>query len=233
VDLKVDLKQRGGTDNMPNIAGEIVAISVGKPQHVSYKGQEIHTAIYKKPITGPVKVSSLNIAGDEQANLEFHGGVDKAINVYSYDRYPYWEEELGKSLEISSFGENLTVKGMREEDVCIGDIYEIGDILVQVSEPRVPCGKLSMRMEEDTMVSRVHANGYSGFYFRVLREGTIGGEDATIRLVERHPKGITLEQANHIRYHDSENKAALQLLLDLKELSSPWHNWLSDRLARL
>lgn len=218
---------------MQNIVGEVVAISVGKPQHVSYKGQDIHTAIYKTPIIGPVHVTALNIAGDEQANLEFHGGVDKAINVYSYDRYPYWEQELGKKLELSSFGENLTVKGMREEDVCIGDIYAIGDILVQVSEGRVPCGKLSMRMDEETMVSRVRETGYSGYYFRVLREGTIGGADATIRLVERHPKGITVAQANHIRYHDNENKEALQMLLDLQELSSPWHNWLRARLASL
>ncbi|QSF44812.1 MOSC domain-containing protein [Paenibacillus tianjinensis] len=161
---------------------EVISLNVGKPVKVDYRGKPLETGIYKLPAMGPVRLHTGGFDGDGQADLVNHGGPDKAVCVYPVEHYAYWEEQLGKKLENSAFGENLTVRGLLETEVCIGDVYEIGSCLLQVSQPRFPCFKLSQKHGPADMPAKVLATGYSGFYFRVLREGVIAAGDAVVKV---------------------------------------------------
>ncbi len=122
---------------------QLLSINIGLPKEVTYGGKVIHTGINKKQVKEPVYLSFVKFNGDGQADLVHHGGVDKAVCVYTSDHYPYWEKELNQNLVYGAFGENITVNGMREEDVCIGDTFELGQAIVQVTQPRQPCFKLA------------------------------------------------------------------------------------------
>lgn len=166
---------------------KIVSINVAKPKTVLYKGKEVSTGIFKKPVEHPVYLSFLNFEGDGQANLVHHGGKDKAVCAYSYEHYSYWEKKLGRSLEYGSFGENLTMIGMVEEEVCIGDIFQLGEALVQVSQPRQPCYKLSIKLSVQDLPNQIQNTGFTGFYCRVLQEGWVE-KNSPVRLISRHPQ---------------------------------------------
>ncbi|AMA72852.1 MULTISPECIES: MOSC domain-containing protein [Aneurinibacillus] len=208
---------------------EILSINVGKPKNVFCDGMEITTGIYKKPVTTEVFLSTLNFTGDGQADLVHHGGVDKAVCVYPYEHYPYWETQLGQMLEFAAFGENLTVKGMTEEKVHIGDIFQLGEAVVQISQPRQPCYKLAKRYNIVDLPLKVQQTGFTGFYFRVLQKGWVNPA-STIQLLERHPAGITVAFANQIMHHDKKNKEAIRKLLEIDELSASWKKTLQKRL---
>jgi MOSC domain-containing protein YiiM len=160
---------------------KIVSLNIGKPVTVDYRGKPVETGIYKSPAEGPVKLSVNGLQGDGQADLVNHGGPDKAVCVYPLEHYAHWEELLGKKLEYAAFGENITTTGLIETEVCIGDVYEIGTAVLQVSQPRYPCFKLSQKHGPADMPARVLATGYSGFYFRVLREGEIAAGDMIVK----------------------------------------------------
>jgi MOSC domain-containing protein YiiM len=208
---------------------EIVSLNVGKPMTVTYNGKELSTGIYKSPVQAPVFLSKLNFDGDGQADLVYHGGVDKAVCVYSYEHYPYWEKELERELPLGAFGENLTVKGIREEDVCIGDIFQLGEAVVQISQPRQPCHKLAKRYDIPTLPVLVQNTGFTGFYFRVLEEGWVKPDDS-LRLLTRHPQEITVSFANQIMHHDRQNQEGIEKILDVKELSDSWRKTFRKRL---
>ena len=154
--------------------GLILSLCLSKPKQVSYRGEEVMTGIFKAPVDGPVLISANGLEGDGQADLRFHGGKHKAVYAYPADHYSYWEQQIGRALPHGAFGENLTVAGIDESTVRIGDIFAVGDVLLQVSEPRIPCFKLVMRMQAGADFStRFLASGRSGIYFRVLREGVV------------------------------------------------------------
>lgn len=157
---------------------EISSIYVGSPEVCEFEGKKVETAIFKRPAGSPVFLSRTNFDGDKQADLVHHGGADKAVCVYPADHYPYWENALGEKLPQAAFGENLSVKGLTEQDVCIGDIFKLGEALVQVSQPRQPCFKLAKKLNVKDMVLKVRDTGYSGFYFRVLEEGIVVPDSA-------------------------------------------------------
>ena len=161
---------------------EVISLNVGKPVTVYYRGKPLETGIYKLPAAGPVRLHAEGFEGDGQADRVNHGGPDKAVCVYPIEHYVYWEEQLGKKLEYSAFGENITVSGLLENEVCIGDVYEIGSCLLQVSQPRFPCFKLSQKHGPADMPAKVLSTGYSGFYFRVLREGAVAAGDAVVKV---------------------------------------------------
>ncbi|WP_379130054.1 MOSC domain-containing protein [Paenibacillus sp. sgz500958] len=159
----------------------IESLNVGTPVTVDYRGKPLETGIYKSPAIEALQLSVNGFAGDGQADLVNHGGPDKAVCVYPHEHYSYWEERLGKKLAASAFGENLTTTGLLETEVCIGDIYEIGTALLQVSQPRYPCFKLSQKHGPADLPAQVLTTGYSGFYFRVLREGMIAPGDGIVK----------------------------------------------------
>lgn len=161
---------------------QLKSLNVGKPIGVDYKGKQLQTGIYKHPIQDNVFLGKDHIDGDGQADLVNHGGYDKAVCVYPFEHYPYWESYIGKSLDYAAFGENLTVTGMLESEVCIGDVFQIGDAILQVSQPRYPCFKLSQKHGVSDLPAQILKTGFSGFYFRVLQTGYINSNSTIVKL---------------------------------------------------
>lgn len=196
----------------------IVSLNVGKPVTVDYQGKDLSTGIYKQPVEGPLFLSTVNFEGDGQADLVNHGGADKAVCAYPYEHYAYWENTLGKSMPYAAFGENLTMRGLLEDRVCIGDVYRIGDAVVQVSQPRYPCFKLSQKHGVKDMPARVLNTGYSGFYFRVLEEGDVRA-DSPVTPLESHPAGTTVLDVLHMMKDGRKDEQGLNRMLELDVLS--------------
>ncbi|MEO2075097.1 MAG: MOSC domain-containing protein [Bacillus sp. (in: firmicutes)] len=210
----------------------IVSINVRTPQAFTYGEKTLLSAIDKKPVHGKIFLSTLNLDGDQQADLHFHGGPDKAVCVYSYDHYSFWESVLDTNLDAGAFGENLTVKGITEDDVWIGDVYELGEAIVQVTQPRQPCFKLATKLKQPKLPLMVQHTGYTGFYFRVLKEGTISSEDS-LKLLERNPGSVSISYANKLKYKEKTNLDGIKKMLSLKELSKDWTETFTNRLKEL
>ena len=150
----------------------IESLNIGKPIKEIFRDKEVTTGICKKPVSGPLNLKKLGFEGNGVADLKHHGGYDKAVCVYSTDHYLYWEEVLGIKLPVAAFGENLSVSGLHEDDVCIGDIFQLGTAIAQVSQPRQPCKTLAARYGRSDLVKMVVDTGRTGFYFKVLKLGT-------------------------------------------------------------
>ncbi|TLS38744.1 MOSC domain-containing protein [Pseudalkalibacillus caeni] len=211
--------------------GELVFVNVGKPLLTEYKGKELRTGIYKQPVHHEVFVGVDNIDEDMQADLVNHGGADKAVCVYPYEHYEYWAKMLHKDLNPGAFGENFTVKGLLEDGVCIGDRFEIGEALFEVSLPRQPCFKLAKKFGVEHMPQLVTNTGFSGYYLRVLQEGKIKAGTA-IKLVERKHSDITVSFVNNIKYHDRNNIEGIKKILAVDELSEGWRKSFEKRLLK-
>lgn len=208
---------------------EIVSINIGKPITVQDKGKELKTGIFKFQVNSPIFLGKLNFDGDGQADLIHHGGEEKAVCVYPYEHYPHWEKDLDRELTFGAFGENLTTKGILESDACIGDIFKLGEAVVQISQPRQPCFKLAKRYNVADLPIRFQNTGYTGFYFRVLKEGWVETH-STIDIIQRHPRKITVEFANHTMHQDKKNFEAIEEILEIDALSSNWRKTLAKRL---
>jgi MOSC domain-containing protein YiiM len=173
---------------------KLISLNTGRPRDVEVNGRLVRTSIWKSPRSGRLRVATLNIDGDEQSDLSVHGGTYKAVYCYPSEHYEYWRRELPHAeFPWGVFGENLTTEGLLETDVRIGDRLEIGSAQFLVTQPRQPCFKLGIRFGRDDMVKRFVANGRSGFYVRVVREGDIASGDA-IRLAERAENSITVSE---------------------------------------
>ncbi|ADC49979.1 hypothetical protein BpOF4_09620 [Alkalihalophilus pseudofirmus OF4] len=199
----------------------IHAIHIGQPREVAHGKQLIKTSIFKEPTDQRVEIHALGIKGDTQSDLVNHGGVDKAICAYSYDRYPFWEERLGQPAGHSAFGENITLYGWLEEEVQIGDVFELGTAVVQISQPRHPCYKLGIKHQQPKMPLWVKETGYSGFYFRVLKEGHASVED-DLKRIESYSHNPTVMEVNRCRNNSAATKEDLTKMLEVKELASEW-----------
>ncbi|CAM4213177.1 MOSC domain-containing protein YiiM [Paenibacillus endophyticus] len=209
----------------------ILSLNVGQPIVVEHKNKDVRTAIYKHPVLHHAFLSKLNFEGDGQADLEHHGGTDKAVCVYPIEHYAYWESELGAQLSPGAFGENLTTKGMLESQLCIGDIFRLGDAIVQVSQPRQPCFKLSIKFNMPTLPLLVQTTGFTGYYFRVLQEGFVPNQ-AELTLIERHPDAsLTVSFANRIMHMDKQNNEGIDQLLANSALSASWRKTFTKRKA--
>ena len=152
----------------------LVSVNVGMPKDVSWQGKTVYTGVWKRPVDGAAMVRRLNIDGDGQGDLAGHGGEYRAVFVYQIDSYRYWQNQLGRNDFIyGQFGENFTVDGLSDKEVCIGDHYRIGDAVFEVTQPRVTCYRVGIRMDEPQMAALLVAHGRPGFYFRVLEEGEV------------------------------------------------------------
>jgi MOSC domain-containing protein YiiM len=195
----------------PRVA-RLASIQVGTPAwRESAGGRRWRSAFFKEPLAGPVELRLTNLSGDRQADLSVHGGPDMAVLCYALDHYPAWRRELGLPAGPGGFGENFTISGQEERSVCIGDVYEVGEALVQVSQPRGPCWKISERWERPELLRRVEESGRHGWYLRVLREGMVeAGLD--LRLMERpHPEWTVRRASDVYRARRREPAGAAEL----------------------
>ncbi|MFZ2155461.1 MAG: MOSC domain-containing protein [Bradyrhizobium sp.] len=162
---------------------KLIAVSTGRPREVKWQGEKVRTSIFKEPVAGRVRIGQLNIEGDEQSDLEVHGGEDKAVYAYPSEHYAFWRDQLpGVELPWGVFGENLTVEGLLEGSVHSGDRFRMGSAEFVVTEPRMPCYKLALRFGRPDMVKRFMKSGRAGFYLAVLKEGETGAGDAIERI---------------------------------------------------
>ncbi|MBW4627031.1 MAG: MOSC domain-containing protein [Brasilonema octagenarum HA4186-MV1] len=211
---------------------KLISVNVGLPQEVTWKGKTVSTGIFKEPVSERVRVRSLNLDGDRQADLTVHGGLDKAVYVYPFEHYDYWRSELPDTeLTLGIFGENFTVTGLREEELNIGDRFKIGSVELMVTQPRLPCYKLAIRFGRSDMVKRFLASRRTGFYFRVLQEGEVGAGD-TLELVSRDTNNITVADITQLYVREPNNPELLHRVTQLKALPESWRDYFQELLRR-
>ena len=182
------------------MAGRLVSVNVGLPRDIAWRGQTVHTGIWKNPVEGRVKVRRLNLDGDGQGDLAGHGGPNRPVMVYQVDSYRYWESQLGRNnFSYGQFGENFTVDGLPDADVCVGDRYRIGSALFEVSQPRVTCYRVGIRMDDPQMAAKLVAHHRPGFYFRVLEEGEVGPADEIVKIADG-PEHMSIAEIDAMLY---------------------------------
>lgn len=202
----------------------LLSVNVGLPRDIAWQGRTVHTGIWKAPVEGPRKVRRLNIDGDGQGDTAGHGGEHRAVFVYQDDSYRYWQEHLGRShLVHGQFGENFTVEGLADTEVCIGDRYRIGSALFEVTQPRVTCYRLGIRMEETDMAALLVKHGRPGFYFRVIEEGDVEAGDEIIQ-VASGPESMSVFEINALLYLPPHPRERLERALRIPALSRGWHH---------
>ncbi len=199
----------------------VKSLNIGMPKKENFYGKKIMTGLCKQPVTHAVFLTTEGFEGNGVADRKHHGGPDKAVCVYSLDHYLYWEEVLGMKLSPAAFGENLSVSGLNEEDVCIGDVFELGNALVQVSQPRQPCSTLAARYGRKDFVKLVVDAGRTGCYFRVLQEGMVEPGTSLI-LKEKNSAQVSVAFANQIFHHDRTNREGIDKVLAVPAISESW-----------
>ncbi len=204
------------------MAGKLVSVNVGLPRDISWRGKTVHTAIWKSPVQGRVTVRRLNIDGDGQGDLAGHGGLNRPVMVYQTGSYHFWESELGRhDFSYGQFGENFTIDGLADDEVCIGDRFRIGSALFEISQPRVTCYRVGIRMDEPQMPMKLVAHHRPGFYFRVLEEGEVGAGDEIIKLADG-PERMTVAEIDAMLYLGSHTREQLDRALRIPALSEGW-----------
>jgi MOSC domain-containing protein YiiM len=209
----------------------IISLNVGLPSAQRYEDRKIITGGAKKPVPRAL-LRFENLDGDRQADRVNHGGFEKAVCVYPFDHYPYWNRQLGRDLKPGAFSENLTVSGAIETEVCVGDVFRIGEAMVQVSQPRMPCSKLAGKNGSKMLPKLIGDTGYTGFYMRVLSEGLVAADDS-FDLVRAHPERITIAEVNSIIYEKSNDVALIKRLAELAEFSEVGRALFARPLQRL
>lgn len=219
----------GGT---PPVSGRLVSVNVGLPRDVPWHGRTVHTAVWKHPVAGSHMVRTLNIDGDGQGDLAGHGGPHRAVLVYQLDSYRHWGEHLRRDdLTPGSFGENFTVDGLSDDVVCIGDRYRVGGALFEVSQPRVTCYRVGMRLAEPELPSLLISHRRPGFYLRVVEEGVVRAGDAVVQVHSGH-EGMTVAEIDGLLYLPGHEPAALSRALRITALSPGWQESFRAMLSK-
>jgi MOSC domain-containing protein YiiM len=209
---------------------KIVAISVGRPREVQWRGRKVQTSIFKAPVSRRVHVKRDNIEGDQQSDRSVHGGLEKAVYAYPAEHYTYWRRELSDAeLPWGAFGENFTTEGLLEDEVWIGDRYRVGTAEFVVTQPRMPCYKLAIRFGQTEMVKRFLQSRRSGFYLAVEREGEVGAGDAIERFA-RDERRLTVAEVVALYATDSATQPLLENASDHPSLPAAWREYFRKRL---
>jgi ferredoxin-NADP reductase/MOSC domain-containing protein YiiM len=210
----------------------LLSVNVGLPREVRWEGKVVRTAIWKEPVAGPRMARRMNIDGDDQADRLAHGGEHRAVFVYQIESYRYWERELGRAdFTYGQFGENFTVEGLADDEVCVGDRYRIGAAVFEVTQPRVTCYRVGIRMENSAMPSLLVAHHRPGFYLGVLEEGPVEAGDAIVK-VAAGPEGLTIAQVDALLYLPNKSRPRLERALRIPALSEGWKQSFQELLAR-
>jgi ferredoxin-NADP reductase/MOSC domain-containing protein YiiM len=212
--------------------GALLSVNVGMPRDVTWQGRTVHTAVWKKPVAGQRMVRRLNIDGDGQGDLAGHGGEQRAVFVYQIESYRYWQEQLGRDdLEYGQFGENLTVQGLADDQVCIGDRYRIGGAVFEVTQPRVTCFRVGIRMDDPQLPALLVSHHRPGFYFRVLTEGTVEAGQEIIKLASG-PEGMTVAEMDALLYLPRHPRQQVLRALRIPALSAGWKASFQEMLGQ-
>jgi len=207
---------------MDRQAGSLLSVNVGMPRDVSWQGRTVRTAVWKRPVDGPRLARRLNVDGDGQGDLAGHGGEQRAVFVYQIEAYRYWQRQLGRDdFEFGQFGENFTVRGLADDEVCIGDRYQIGEALFEVTQPRVTCFRVGIRMNDARIPALLVSHHRPGFYFRVLREGAVRAGDQIVR-VARGPQAMTVAEIDALLYLPGHPAQQVRRALTIPALSEGW-----------
>jgi MOSC domain-containing protein YiiM/ferredoxin-NADP reductase len=202
----------------------LLSVNVGLPRDIEWKGRTVHTGIWKNPVDGRCQVSRLNLNGDGQGDLAGHGGEQRAVFVYQIESYRYWQTQLKRADFVhGQFGENFTIEGLPDDDVCIGDRYRIGSALFEVTQPRVTCYRVGIRMNEPRMPALLTSSGRPGFYFRVLQEGEVGAGDEIVKAGEASER-LTVAEINALLYLPNHARDQLERALRIEALSPGWRS---------
>jgi MOSC domain-containing protein YiiM len=212
---------------------KILSINVSEPQKVVFNGKELITSIYKKPVSNKVAVSSQGIEGDRQADLTVHGGYDKAVYAYSYAHYQIWSEKLNSNFtEYGLVGENLTIDDFNEEDINIGDQFKINECLLQVSQPRIPCYKIGIKLNSRDFPRMFSQSGLLGSYLRVIHDGEITPGDE-IHKVHAEDNSMSIKDISNLLFVDVKNIELMKKALDIKPLTEEIKEKFRERLMKL
>jgi len=203
---------------------KLLSVNVGLPRDMTWNGKTVRTAIWKSPVQGRQMVRKLNVAGDGQGDLAGHGGEQRAVFVYQMDGYQYWESFLGrKDFIFGQFGENFTVEGLSDNEACIGDRYRIGDAVLEVTQPRVTCYRIGIRMNDPRMAALLVAHHRPGFYFRVLQEGEVGAGDDILKITDG-PERMSVAEVDALLYLPGHSQEQLERALRIPALSKGWQS---------
>src|SRR6266498_858947 len=209
----------------------LLSVNVGLPRDIEWNGRTVHTGIWKNPVGGRCRVSRLNLDGDGQGDLAGHGGEQRAVFVYQIESYSYWQEQLKRTGFVhGQLGENFTIEGLPDHAVCIGDRYQIGSALFEVTQPRVTCYRVGIRMNEPRMPALLTSSGRPGFYFRVLQQGEVGPGDEIVQVGEAKER-MTVAEINALLYSPYHARDRLERALRIEALSPGWR-WSLEALLQ-
>lgn len=207
-------------------------LSIGTPKTLKYgNGKEMQSAIEKQAVER-VFLAKEGFHGDQVADLKHHGGPERAVCIYPAEHYLLWEQEFQKPLPPATFGENLTVSGMLEQDVYIGDIFRVGDAIIQVTQGRVPCQTIDRRLDMTPLMKRMVKTGFTGYLCKVIKEGEIRA-DSDIELMESHPEQISVLYTNEVNFHRPKDIEAMAKILKVDALADEWRKHFEKRLEKL
>src|SRR5262247_2523101 len=202
----------------------LLSVNVGLPRDIEWKGRTVHTGIWKNPVPGRCRVGRLKLDGDDQGDLAGHGGEQRAVFVYQIESYRHWQVQLKRTdFVYGQFSDNFTIKGLADDVVCIGDRYRIGSALFEVTQPRVTCYRVGIRMNEPRMPALLTSSGRPGFYFRVLQEGEVGADDEIVKVGEAKER-MTVVEINALLYSPRHPGDQLERALRIEALSPGWRS---------
>lgn len=208
--------------------GKVLSVNVGGVREFEYNGRIAKSAIWKSPVQGRIAIRGINLDGDDQADREAHGGFDKAIYAYAIEDTRWWEEVIGKPLAYGQFGENLTTDGIEVNDALVGERWQVGTAVLEVSEPRVPCWRLGVRMGDNLFPRRFTEAQRPGTYLRIVVEGHVGAGDE-IRVVERPDHNLTIRDVFRIYTRDRHE---VEQLLAVPQMSESWRGWAEAQVRK-
>jgi len=211
---------------------KILSVNVGLPREVSWQGKLVTTGIFKEPVNAPLMLRTLNLDGDQQADLTVHGGISKAVYAYPSEHYDYWRTELpGVDLAWGMFGENFTTEGLLEEAVYIGDRFRVEETEVMVTEPRMPCYKLGIKFGRADIIKRFLASRRTGFYFAVVREGMVGTGEA-IKFIGREQQEISVADVTRLYAFEKHDVKSLRRAIEVEALPQSWKGYFQHQLEK-
>ena len=213
---------------MATPAGKVLSVNVGGVREFEYGGRPARSGIWKSPAVGRIAARGVNLAGDDQADRKAHGGPDKALYAYAVEDARWWEQEIGRALAFGEFGENLTTEGIDVNDALVGERWRIGTLLLEISEPRIPCWRLGVRMDDKMFPRRFTEALRPGAYLRIAVEGDVGAGDE-VSVVERPDHDLTIRDVFLIYNRD---RAEVERLLAVPQMSESWRRWAVDLVQR-